>query len=357
MEDNHIFTVEEEDRWIELYTEAVNEYVRTGRVKELDFFNIAVSIKLDLNYLNKEGRLMYTLWVILLGAMRSTYSNEYKYPTMQSFLTAYPEFAVEDDSERNNLWQSANWMAILFTMITARKNKGLVMQVIPKLIEGWEAKYVTGSGQTKCTARRVHIFEVEGNTKANHRGKLKSKLQEEAAVETIDHVEKKQKKRPTKSYLARPSTLTPFADSEYHSMLSDQFRKEPKLSTAQLTVSFDKGEQLHDDVLRARQALSGGFLTRDDSLGLGIIDFGKLPEGPEGMNRDYSWMEIPVGGGGGGTNVMGIVRDVSIGLDGLLNEISDVSGVELPPPIVGNVRVVSDAPLSEDAVSHMFSGY
>lgn len=42
-------------------------------------------------------------------------------------------------------------------------------------MEGWQTKYVTGSGQTKATASRVHIFEKEGNITPHHRGRLKPK--------------------------------------------------------------------------------------------------------------------------------------------------------------------------------------
>jgi hypothetical protein len=52
-------------------------------------------------------------------------------------------------------------MNILFKMITARKNKGLAMQVVPKLIEGWEVKYITGSEHSRFTANCVHIMEKE----------------------------------------------------------------------------------------------------------------------------------------------------------------------------------------------------
>ena len=55
-------------------------------------------------------------------------------------------------------------------MVTPRKSKGLAMAVVPKVIEGMNAKYVTGSGQTKSTADRVHIFETEGGVTASSRG-------------------------------------------------------------------------------------------------------------------------------------------------------------------------------------------
>ena len=119
-----------------------------------------------------------------------------KYPSIESFLEAYPGwFQNDSDYEKRYLWLAANWMNILFRMITARKNKGLVLQVVPKLIEGWDAKYVTGSGQTKATASRVHIFETEGNTKANQRGKAKAKKKPTAASREDKDPNAKPKKR------------------------------------------------------------------------------------------------------------------------------------------------------------------
>lgn len=49
------------------------------------------------------------------------------------------------------------------------------MDVIPKLIEGFDAIYITGSGQTKQTADRVKIYEVEGDVLPTKRFKWKAK--------------------------------------------------------------------------------------------------------------------------------------------------------------------------------------
>ena len=45
------------------------------------------------------------------------------------------------------------------------------MEVIPKLVEGSMARYVTGSGQTQATTDRVHIYETEGNIAPLSRGR------------------------------------------------------------------------------------------------------------------------------------------------------------------------------------------
>eukprot|EP01032_Pedospumella_encystans_P025659 gene25659-28991_t len=165
-------------QWVVSFQAAVDDILaKRGFSPDLSLFTVASTIGLDVSNLHKEGTLLYALWVVILNALQKYVTPEdMKYPSIESFLEAYPGWFTNDsDYEKRYLWLSANWMNILFRMITARKNKGLVLQVVPKLIEGWDAKYVTGSGQTKATANRVHIFETEGNTKANQRGKAKAK--------------------------------------------------------------------------------------------------------------------------------------------------------------------------------------
>lgn len=122
----------------------------------------------------KEGVLVQALWVSLLSVMRKHIPAEkLKYPTVEEFKAAYDGFFDKHQSkDLTNLWNTANMMCVLFTLIPSKKNKGLAIAIIPKVVEGWYAKYVTGSGQTKATADRVKIFETEGQVLPNHRGKL-----------------------------------------------------------------------------------------------------------------------------------------------------------------------------------------
>ena len=91
---------------------------------------------------------------------------------MEAFLFAYQHhFEQVDDVEKEKLFYVANWMAILFTMVESRGNKGLAMNVIPRLVEGFHVRYNTGGGQSLATSHRVHIYEVEGNVKPIHRPK------------------------------------------------------------------------------------------------------------------------------------------------------------------------------------------
>lgn len=145
--------------------------------KNISMFQLCESVAVDLSSLAKEGQMLSALWVIVLRGIRKYLKDEdLKYPTFESFEAAYSEdFSNDDEPEKRKLWQVANWMHILFQLVPAKKNKGLSMLVAPRFIEGWHVKYVTGSGQTHYTANRVKVFETEGETKAAHRGKLKTK--------------------------------------------------------------------------------------------------------------------------------------------------------------------------------------
>ncbi|KAJ1438343.1 hypothetical protein B484DRAFT_444655 [Ochromonadaceae sp. CCMP2298] len=180
MEDNAL--TPEERQCLEKFQGAVKETVSripmdVDPTPNLKMFELANMINLDVTGLHKDGVLLCALWyVILLAVKERTPLETMKYPVMENFTEIYGErFADEPDCERRALWHTANWMYIMFSMIPAKKNKGLAMQVVPKVVEGWDAKYVTGSGQTKATANRVSIFEHEGEVKPNERGKTKLK--------------------------------------------------------------------------------------------------------------------------------------------------------------------------------------
>jgi len=246
--------------------------------------------------------------------------DEFKYKTCEEFLDAYGGwFASESEKEKNLLWQTANWMDLLFKMITARKNKGLAMVVIPKVVEGFDAKYVTGSGQTKATANRVHVFEVEGNTKANQRGKIRIKKKvvptgEKKIMEEGDELVKKRKKRSPKLPM-HTSFVTPYDTNELGTRSREKRARDAIATIYEAALAADNhpkqsDDSIADDVKNAylklmrdsscSSVLSTSYpaipfdYTRNISLGgLDPLNFIQLA-GPSDLQRGYSWTEIPV---------------------------------------------------------------
>lgn len=322
-----------------------------GKACNHSMFSICEATHIDLTLIPKDGHLMVALWVTLLSAMssHSDFSLSYlKYPTFISFQEAYPGcFATESNEERNLLWHTANWMHILFQIIPAKKNKGLAMQVIPKLIEGWDSKYVTGSGQTRLTANRVHIFEQEGNTKASHRGG-KSKTKKKAAHSTkkygkagggvskkLDHAydayhSGKRRKRRSSSFGKKSSTVTTAHSAVVNTVEiisagqpvyiynysrssdeedsddfdGDSFAGDEDDDDVDLVVEGDGGHtDVDDDSLNELKCVYEAFarsplpLQREETMCLELLRSQSalnLDLSPSQLQRGYSWTEIPV---------------------------------------------------------------
>lgn len=131
---------------------------------------VAEEAGINLFHHTRDAEFLASIWIAFLTVMKEHFPpDQHKFPNVDAFLEAYPEFQHTPAEEQTNLFNTANWMAVLFTMIPAAKNKGLVLQVIPQLVEGGHVKYITGSGQTEATASRVHIYEKEGHIVITHR--------------------------------------------------------------------------------------------------------------------------------------------------------------------------------------------
>ncbi|RYH30095.1 hypothetical protein EON65_06245 [archaeon] len=293
----------DERAWVRKFYEEVERTVEKNGIKShLDMFSVAETVGFSLGDLHKEGAMMYALWVAVLTVLKKHYKPEdHKYPTFESFINEYGNvYNNESVEEQEKLWHTANWMFILFTLIPARKNKGLAMQVVPKVVEGWHAKYVTGSGQTRLTANRVHIFEVEGNTKANHRGKMK----------------------PKKKSLTYKRTTRPRVPRTTHYLTSRKTARAQVMESQRLT---SHGSDAHDDVhdgytdedcadsadeSSINEEVSKTFkLWRQQPVGniapldaaapdllrtSSVFDLtSSVLGGPSELQRGYSWTEIP----------------------------------------------------------------
>ena len=87
------------------------------------------------------------LWIVFLRLLRKNMDMEatFKYSTLEAFTKEYKNsFDGVEANELMRLYYTANWMAIFTSMVVAKKSKCLAMTVIPKLLEGFAAKYVLG---------------------------------------------------------------------------------------------------------------------------------------------------------------------------------------------------------------------
>jgi hypothetical protein len=236
----------------------------------------------DLQLLKKEKEeftVLVALWVVFLRVFRiHNIEVHHRYPSVDAFLQTYEgQFfdKPEDGKELVKLFETANWMAILLPMLVAKKSKGLVLQVIPKLLEGFQAKYVTGSGQSKATSNRVRIFEFEGNVQPCKKRKWGGKELNSRDGDEDSVVHKKKSRTPFKS-LARKSSPP---EAEKPSTV------EIERAVAAFAATWEKNNRGSRSIMSAVSA--------DDSQGFSHIEIEKFKRdsfysAPPALHRDWS---------------------------------------------------------------------
>jgi hypothetical protein len=80
-----------------------------------------------------------------------------------TLLENYPNFRRVDEREQNILLQYRNVMAVAIMVLAPKSKKAHLLDLVTRIVEGNDIKYITGSGETAATRRRVTIYEHEGN--------------------------------------------------------------------------------------------------------------------------------------------------------------------------------------------------
>ncbi len=117
--------------------------------------------KLTVHDLGRSDERRIALQILFLFVLRHHCPK--KYPTLESFLAAYPSLRDRAHAEQVKLHSNGNWFDLALLTIKPQNNKSFLMSVIPRMAEGYKAKYITGSGESIQTKDRVLIFRVEGD--------------------------------------------------------------------------------------------------------------------------------------------------------------------------------------------------
>lgn len=127
-------------------------------------------------------RLLYEAAFIMFFALHpdnQTLKQQLVFADVETFLIKYPEFStIKDEAEIGKLFLFRNVMVMAQQVLSARYHKNHLLDLVTRISEGKDQKYVTGGGQTPATNRRVLIYEREGDIKPvriNKDGILSSK--------------------------------------------------------------------------------------------------------------------------------------------------------------------------------------
>jgi len=147
-----------------------------------EFLNIISCYSTRFKDLRKDDPIRISLIALIIVLI--TLSRPLKYQSLSEFVDAYPEFSSNiDQYELLKLMQNANLMSAAVTFLIPSQNKGIIMNIVPRLTEGPHVKYITGGGSSKATTDRVIVFEKEGNTTQKKRSiKISSKKQKKKLI-------------------------------------------------------------------------------------------------------------------------------------------------------------------------------
>jgi len=201
---------DEEENMLSRFVQIATDRANAGRigVNEMSWRPQNIALEADIDLQEASKNLLAAMWIEFLEI--TGMSPEYiKYKSVDAFLEAYSDhewFILYDKKSKLTLMEIANWMNVMFMFESARKKKGLVMDVIPRLVEGPTAHYITGSGQTQATADRVKIYEREGGVSPAIRLKRRKAVLETKECSTALPA-RKRGRPPTKKAKAIPIEL------------------------------------------------------------------------------------------------------------------------------------------------------
>ena len=112
---------------------------------------------------------MFTEATFLLLCSINNVHEDDQYPDLQTFFENYGEDFFRDlngnimnDDEMKKLLKYRNYMAIAVKYINPVQNKDYLLNLITKLAEGCNTHYISGSGASLATNRRIDIYRKEG---------------------------------------------------------------------------------------------------------------------------------------------------------------------------------------------------
>merc|ERR1711871_1238659 len=133
-------------------------------------YALANKCDISLAKLSKCSSLCAALWTAYFSFFAKDLvlgmGNKLKYDSLETFLNAYEPHFVDPmhygEKEQISLCHMANLCSVVLKFMSAKGSKQLFMKLAPRLLEGWDVKYICGSGQSRATADRVLIYEKEG---------------------------------------------------------------------------------------------------------------------------------------------------------------------------------------------------
>lgn len=205
-----------------------------------DYFYIITNYSSRYNFLRKDDPVRTSLIGLIIVLI--TVSKPLKYNNLSEFLEIYPEFNNGTDQyELVKLMQNANLMASAVTFLIPSQNKGIIMNIVPRLTEGPHVKYITGGGSSKATIDRVFLFEREGNTTLKKRSTSKRNKKKSKEITVPSFLTFSSLAKNNSNFLSKTCSFDEeeliYGDSSVTSDISSNFKTSSSISSSSSSVS------------------------------------------------------------------------------------------------------------------------
>lgn len=118
--------------------------------------NFASSVGVDPLSRFNDKFLIVEVALILLLSSRAEHQN--LKISSERFISEHPEFLSETPTEQELLFTYRNMLAAALKVIPGKWNSNHLLDVVTRIVEGKDKKYVTGSGATKQTRNRIEVY-------------------------------------------------------------------------------------------------------------------------------------------------------------------------------------------------------
>lgn len=133
--------------------------------KALLEFAVSVGVDPDVPVRKNEELLLIQACLLEYVSELRVFENEFI--DMETFLTVFPVFVNESAEEKLKLLNWHNKLKIALHIIPARGNKGCLLKLLAKLLEGPRQEYILGTGALKETRNRLHLYHILGEILPN----------------------------------------------------------------------------------------------------------------------------------------------------------------------------------------------
>ena len=152
----------------------IEEYIKNLNIQNINNKHINIylnNIKLKMkniifgeineNIINRNISFLFYFFLVGVVSKLNISIDIFNYDKTNLLLN-YPEYKDLDDNEINSLITFRNILRCAFMIMSPKKSKDKLFNIIPFLI-GENKKYIIGGGQKEETRRRVEIYNFEGN--------------------------------------------------------------------------------------------------------------------------------------------------------------------------------------------------